>query len=194
MDSLPFLRPREVLPQRGHGLRPRSRRPLTRGSKMTITAPSRGPPKTACLRGKSRGCPGSAPFGGRNGLVWVRLRSRLSRAGGGGHAPLWQYLWRGWKRQWSALLPPKSADPGPPRLFPCKSADFRGAPEGPMIAIVDLSGTQIHLHAARAYSWISPPSRSRRWIRVGWWDPTRCRRRLGIGGVSLSARCGLCVL
>jgi hypothetical protein len=53
---------------------------------------------------------------------------------------------------------------------------------------------QIHLHAARAYSWISPPSRSRRWIRVGWWDPTRCRRRLGIGGVNLSARCGLCVL
>jgi small subunit ribosomal protein S18 len=26
------------------------------------------------------------------------------------------------------------------------------------------SGAQIHLYAARAYSWISPPSRSRRWI------------------------------
>jgi len=31
-------------------------------------------------------------------------------------------------------------------------------------------------YAARAYSWISPPRRSRRWIWPGGFEPTRCRR------------------
>jgi len=29
-------------------------------------------------------------------------------------------------------------------------------------------------HAARAYSWMSPPRRSRRWILSGGFEPTRC--------------------
>jgi hypothetical protein len=49
-------------------------------------------------------------------------------------------------------------------------------------------------HAARAYSWISPPSRSRRWIRSGGFEPTRRRLGPGVGGVSPRARCGLWVL
>jgi len=48
-------------------------------------------------------------------------------------------------------------------------------------------------HAALAYSWMSPPSRSRRWIwSVGPELTTRRLRREG--GVSASARCGLCAL
>src|SRR5207244_4167828 len=47
-------------------------------------------------------------------------------------------------------------------------------------------------HAARAYSWISPRSRSRRWSWSGGFEPTRRRRGPGIGGASPRARCGLC--
>ncbi len=49
-------------------------------------------------------------------------------------------------------------------------------------------------HAARAYSWMSPPRRSRRWILSGGSEPTRCRRYPGVGGLRPSERCGLCVL
>jgi hypothetical protein len=49
-------------------------------------------------------------------------------------------------------------------------------------------------HAARTYSWISPPSRSRRWSWSGGFEATRRRRVPGIGGVSPRARCGLWVL
>ena len=49
-------------------------------------------------------------------------------------------------------------------------------------------------HAARAYSWISPPSRSRRWSWSGGSAPMRRRWGPGIGGVSPRARCGLWVL
>jgi hypothetical protein len=71
--------PREVLPQRGMAFA--HHHSVCPGSKMTITAPSRGPPKTACLRGKSPGCPGSAPFGGRNGLVWVAATRSTATTG-----------------------------------------------------------------------------------------------------------------
>src|SRR5262249_13461951 len=47
-------------------------------------------------------------------------------------------------------------------------------------------------HAARAYSWMSPPSRSRRWSWSGGFELTE--HGLGIGGVSARARCGLWVL
>jgi hypothetical protein len=49
-------------------------------------------------------------------------------------------------------------------------------------------------HAARAYSWISPPRRSRRWSRSGGFEPTRPRLGPGVGGVSPRPRCGLWVL
>jgi integrase len=45
--------------------------------------------------------------------------------------------------------------------------------------------------AARAYSWMCPPSRSRRWMRSGGWEPTAWRCRSGVGGCRLNARCGL---
>jgi hypothetical protein len=41
------------------------------------------------------------------------------------------------RRQTSPSRPPKGADPGHPRLFPCKPAVFRGPREGAMIATVD---------------------------------------------------------
>jgi hypothetical protein len=59
---------REVLPQRGHGLRPPPRR---LGSTTAITAPSGGSLETAGLQGNSRRVRGSVPFGGSNGLVWL---------------------------------------------------------------------------------------------------------------------------
>ena len=49
-------------------------------------------------------------------------------------------------------------------------------------------------HAAWVYSWMSPPSRSRRWSWSGGFEPMRCSRCSGVGGVRPRARCGLCAL
>jgi hypothetical protein len=53
------------------------------GSTVAIMAPSRGPLKTAGLQGKSRGCPGFAPFGGRDGLVCLFHGGHKYRHNGG---------------------------------------------------------------------------------------------------------------
>jgi hypothetical protein len=60
----------EVLPQRGHGLRPPSRRRLAWGSTMAIMAPSGGPLKTAGLQGESRRVWGPCPLTGSRVGSW----------------------------------------------------------------------------------------------------------------------------
>jgi hypothetical protein len=77
----------QVLPQRGHGLRPPPRRRLAWGSRMAIMAPSGGPLKTADLQGKSRRVRGSVPFGGRNGLVCLSRGEKYCHNGGMAFAP-----------------------------------------------------------------------------------------------------------
>jgi hypothetical protein len=53
MDSSAFSQPQEVLPERGHGLRPPSRRRLGWGSKMADHRPSAGPSKRPICREKA---------------------------------------------------------------------------------------------------------------------------------------------
>jgi hypothetical protein len=66
------------LTQRGHGLRPRARASAAAlGSNMAIMAPSGAPLETGVLQGKIPQGPGSAPFGGSNGLVPLRANGQV---------------------------------------------------------------------------------------------------------------------
>jgi hypothetical protein len=65
LGARPFCLPQEVLPQRGHGLRPPIKASVSQGSKMAMMDPSHGPQKRLLCRGKSVGsairvlwCPG----------------------------------------------------------------------------------------------------------------------------------------
>lgn len=59
---------------------------------------------------------------------------------------------------------------------------------------VHARGVRRSVHAARAYSLMRPPRRSRRWSWPIGLGSTRWRRGAGAGGFSSSARCGLWVL
>ncbi len=93
-------RQREVLPQRGHGLRPPSRRRLAWGSTMAIVAPSGGLLKHPVCRGHTTGSGGPCPLGaamdssgfarccrspqpGRRGSCWRLRRPRRPAPGAG---------------------------------------------------------------------------------------------------------------
>jgi hypothetical protein len=61
------------------------------GSTMAIVAPSGGPLKTASLQGKRPRVRGSAPFGGRNGLVCLFLaQKKYCHNGGMASAASWR--------------------------------------------------------------------------------------------------------
>src|SRR6266704_1077182 len=65
--------------------------------------------------------------------------------------------------------------------------------EAAALAVDDRDGPRrVHkcVHAARRYSWRSPPSRSRRWMRPRWSSSVSVGPVDGAGGFSSSARCG----
>jgi hypothetical protein len=68
---------REVLPQRGPGLRPPSWRRLAWGPRRRSWPLPAAPLKTVGLQGKSFGGPGSAPFGGSDGVVCLPHRKEV---------------------------------------------------------------------------------------------------------------------
>ena len=93
-SSAPFSRHAQVLPQRGMAFAPEHGHQLLAlgsnyaihgvglpGSTMAIMVPSRGPPKTGDLQGKSGRVRGSAPLGGRNGLVCLQTAEVLPHGG-----------------------------------------------------------------------------------------------------------------
>jgi len=68
------------------------------------------------------------------------------------------------------------------------------APLPPVEIVETVWGAQTRFHAARLYSWISPPRRSRRSTPAVGGRATRTLRSDGSGGARFSERCGLCVL
>jgi hypothetical protein len=76
---LAFSRRPQVLPRRGHGLRPPSGW-LARGPKTRPWAPSRDPRKVRFAGEKSLGSAIRAPFGVRNGLVCLFFAAARSTA------------------------------------------------------------------------------------------------------------------
>jgi hypothetical protein len=82
---------REVLPQRGSGVRLRPRlAPARQGSKKVIMVPSHGPLETACLQGKGLRDPGPRPLGAAmvlSALLFAHLTAKYCRNGHGLRPP-----------------------------------------------------------------------------------------------------------
>jgi hypothetical protein len=77
-DRLDVVHRAQVLPQRGHGVRPQTASCVgAQGSMKAIMAPSGGPLKKRLAAGETRRrAQGSVPFGGGNGLECLICRSK----------------------------------------------------------------------------------------------------------------------